>query len=238
MKIDQPKTGYRFSIDPFILTAHIKPEYYNTIIDIGCGCCIMPLILINKYPDLNLKIIGVEIQKELFFYAKKNILANGLKKQIQIIHKDIKDIMIGKEIKQKADIIISNPPYAKKSSSRLNLNTQKAIAKHEITLDIDSFFNCTNRLLNTKGKVYIIFPAKRLSEIIIVMAEYKFYPLFIRFVHIKKNMDAKWSIICAIKNKSESCLVKSPLYIYQSKNKFTKEYKTIFNKNTLNYQQT
>ncbi|MBU8912041.1 MAG: methyltransferase [Desulfobacterales bacterium] len=227
----QPENGYRFSMDPFILAAHIQPvSGIEKIVDIGCGCAIMPLILALRRPGLN--IIGVEIQKELSGSARQNIINNRLESTIRIIHDDIKNIRLS-DINGPADIIISNPPYIKKDCGRLNPDSQKAIARHEITLDIDKLFYCSNRLLQARGKLYIIFPADRLQDLILTMERYKFTPDFIRFVHIKKNSAAKRIILCAVKNSavknsSKSCFIHPPFYIYTSENRFTHEYISMF----------
>jgi len=236
IKISQPETGYRFSMDSIILAAHVLPEGFEKIIDIGCGCAIMPLILAFKNPDLS--VIGIEIQKELFEFAGKNIIANHLENTIQIIHKDIKDIRIS-DINGPADIILSNPPYKKKGTGRLNPNPQKAIARHELTLDIDLLFSCSQKLLSKKGKLYIIFPADRLSDLSQAMEYYKFSPRFLRYIHIKKNHLPRRVILCAIKNNvsdkdttkgsSKSCNIRPPLFIYTSKNKYSDEAASLFN---------
>ncbi|MCK5165089.1 MAG: methyltransferase [Desulfobacula sp.] len=225
IKVSQPEKGYRFSMDPFILAAHIQPTGDEKIIDVGCGCAIMPLILAFRHPGL--KIIGVEIQKELSGFANQNITANRMENKIRIIHKDIKSVKLS-DISGQADIIVSNPPYKKKDSGRLNPDSQKAIARHEITLDIDLLLNCSTRLLKPKGRIYIIFPAERLSDLILTMERYKFSPDFIKFVYIQKNSAAKRVIICAVKNSSKPCIISPPLYIYASENQFSDEYVSLF----------
>lgn len=225
IKISQPEQGYRFSIDPFILAAHVKGTKKQKVIDIGSGCGIIPLILSLKSSAF--KITGVEIQKKLYVCAKKNIITNKLENIIHIIHGDIKNIDIA-DINGKADVIVSNPPYKKKGCGRLNPDSQKAIARHEITLDIDMLFKCSKRLLKEKGKLYIIFPAQRLSDLFLTMERYTFSPEFIRFVHTKKDSIAKRVILCAEKNSNSPCVVHPPFYIYEHENKFSKEYLSLW----------
>jgi tRNA1Val (adenine37-N6)-methyltransferase len=212
-------------MDPVILAAHIQPSPGEKIIDVGCGCGIMPLILASRYPGI--KILGVEIQAELSRYAQQNIVTNHLEDTIRIVHDDIKNIQ-QYSTNGRADTIISNPPYKKKNSGRLNPDYQKAVARHEITLDIDRLFHCSNRLLKEKGKVYIIFPAERISDLILAMARHQFSPAFLRFVHIKKNETARRVILCSVKNSRRPCIIHPPLYIYTSENKFTDAYVSLF----------
>jgi len=225
IKILQPENGYRFSMDPFILAAHIQPAGVEKIIDIGCGCGIIPLILAKRHPDL--KITGIEIQAELSGFARQNIIANRLENNVRILHENIKNVRLC-DTNGKTDIIISNPPYKKKDSGRLNPDLQKAIARHEITLDIDLLFHSSKRLLNKTGRLYIIFPAERISDLMQAMVRHAFSPDYIRFVHIKENLAAKRVILCAKKNSSRSCVICPPLYIYTLENKFTEEYLSLF----------
>ena len=212
-------------MDPFILAAHIQPKGFQKIIDIGCGCGIITLILAARHPGI--KITGVEIQNDLARFARENVMNNGLKNAIHIMHENIKNIDVS-DINGKADIIVSNPPYKKKDTGRLNPNSQKAIARHEIFLDIDLLFLCSKKLLNSKGRLYIIFPAQRLSDLVLTMERYKFIPDFIRFVHIKKNTAARRVILCATKNHGKPCTIDPPFYVYGSDNKFTDEYTSLF----------
>lgn len=210
IKISQPEKGYRFSMDPVILADHINTTGVKKVIDAGCGCGIISLLLAAKNPKL--KITGIEIQEELFLFARRNILTNKLTNNIHILHNDIKNITIA-DIDGRADIVVSNPPYKKQNSGRLNPDSQKAIARHEIFLNIDMLFNCSKRLLTDKGKVYIIFPAERISDLILTMTKYKFTLETIKFVHTKKDTPAKLVIICAGKNSKRPCTIPSPLYI-------------------------
>lgn len=212
-------------MDPFILAAHIHPMGLEKIIDVGCGCGIIPLILACRYPDT--RITGVEIQKDLAGFASNNVTANHLGKKIHIIHDNIKNIGIS-DLNGQADIIVSNPPYKKKDTGRLNPDSQKAIARHEIFLDIDLLFGCSKKLLNNQGRLYIIFPAQRVSELVLTMKRYHFFPDFIRFVHIKKNTAARLVILCAAKGHGRSCTIVPPFFVYGPDNKHTNEYASVF----------
>lgn len=183
-EIIQPETGYRFTSDPFILAAHIHAAGPKKAIDFGCGCGILPLLLHSKLPEL--KITGIEIQKELYLCAKKNIKDRHLDQVIDLIHGDIAKIKTG-DIGGKADIIVSNPPYKKKGTGRLNPDSGKAAAKHEIHLDIETLFKCSKKLLHKTGRLYLIFPASRISDLFDAMKINHFSAEFIRFVHFKKR---------------------------------------------------
>lgn len=221
LKIFQPENGYRFTADPLILAAHVRSQGTEKIVDIGCGCAVICLALALRFPET--QITGIEIQKSLAEFAKKNAVFNQLEKRIKIVNQDIKtmDFLSAGE---KADIIVSNPPYTKKDSGRLSLNCQKAGAKHELFIDPDTLFKYSDKLLKTNGFIYIIFPAQRVQDLYRAMETYGFSTDFIRYIHIKKNLPAKRVVLCAKKNSRGKQMVVPPVYIYGPGNSFSKEY--------------
>jgi len=212
-------------MDPVILAAQATPSPGCKIIDIGCGCGIIPLILGFRFKEVH--IIGVEIQPELAEFATKNIVSNQLSDRIQILTKDIRTTTLF-DIKKSADIIVANPPYKKKGSGRLNPDIQKAIARHEITLELSDFFASSNRLLKPRGQLLFIFPADRLQDIISGLQSHAFQLDWIRFIHTKKNKPAKLVLISGLKEGLGACIVRPPLYIYDKANNPTNEYTAMF----------
>lgn len=225
LSISQPEKGYRFSIDPLILSAHIHPKGNEKIMDLGCGCGIISLALAHQYPDI--KITGIEIQEELYTFARQNVITNGFEKRIHILHDDIKNIKFA-ETETRADIIVSNPPYKKIGTGRLNPDRQKAMARHETTLDIDMLIECSSRLIKNQGSLFIIYPFDRLQDLTQALDRYDFFPEFIRYVHIKAGTKVSRVIVCAVKNGNRRCSLSPPLFIYTLDNKFTEEYISLF----------
>ncbi len=225
IRLSQPENGYRSSMDAFLLAAHVLPDAKKRIIDIGCGCAVISIMLAKKFAGL--EITGVEIQKILADHARKNVKDNGLDQCINIIHSDIKAVKPS-DIGGKADIIVSNPPYKKKGSGRVNPDYGKAVARHEISLDMEQLAQCCANLLKNKGKIYIIFPAERVCDLFNAMAACRLRITSTRFIHIKKHEPAKRVIICAEKNSAGQCIVMPPLFIFEQKNKFSDEYVSLF----------
>lgn len=222
-------------MDPVILAAQVMPSPGCKIIDIGCGCGIIPLII--GFRNKNVHILGIEIQSQLADLATKNIAKNQMSDRIQILNKDIRtttSLDIQSFNTQSfnttgvADIIVSNPPYKKKDTGRLNPNIQKAIARHEITLELSQFFSSAHRLLKPRGQILFIFPADRLQEIVPGLSFHEFQLEWIRFIHTKKNKPAKLILVSGIKEGHGACIVRPPLYIYDNQNNPTNEYEAMF----------
>jgi tRNA1Val (adenine37-N6)-methyltransferase len=211
LTIFQPKTGYRFSLDPLILAAHIHPDPGNRIMDMGCGCGIISLILGARHRDV--QITGVEIQEELAFLAQKNAVQNGLESRIHILHQDIRRLSETKTAPP-ADIIVSNPPYKKKATGRLNPDPGKALARHEITLDIAALVNKAALFIKPGGQLCLIFPAPRLEELVLCLTSAGFHPHWIRFVHFRPAAPAERVLVSAVKTGNAPLTVRPPLYLY------------------------
>lgn len=226
LRLSQPQTGYRYTIDPVILSAHLSPAPNSRILDIGCGCGIMSIITGFRYPGC--AVTGIEIQAELARIAAENAIENRMAKSVTIIHGDIRTIALS-DIGPAFDLIISNPPYKKAGTGRLNPDTQKAIARHELKLTIEQLFCRAEKLLATNGRIVVIFPSERVFDLYCAMAATSISPEWLRFVHPIERKDAKRVIVSGVKNIKSSCRVLPPLHLYDSMNKPTKAYNSLFN---------
>lgn len=225
IKLRQPADGYRYSIDPIILAAHTDPPAKTRIIDIGTGCGIIPLILGFRHNTVTAT--GVEIQEELARIASHNAAVNLMSDRIHILNKDISEVTLS-DTMGKADLILSNPPYKKLNSGRLNPNRQKAVARHEIKLNLEQLIQNADRLTTPKGQIIMIYPADRISDLIQAMNSFRFSLNWIRFVHTKQRETAKRVVASAVKNTSCTCTIRPPLYLYDDKLFPTKEHLALF----------
>lgn len=108
MKIVQDTEMFSFSLDSVLLPHFVTiNKNINRILDIGCGNAPIPLILSTKTKS---KIIGVEIQKDVYDMAAESVRMNKLDDQIDIVNADINDY--SKELETDSfDVITCNPPF-------------------------------------------------------------------------------------------------------------------------------
>ena len=87
LKIVQKKTGYRFSIDAFLLANFVTLKKGERLLDIGTGCGIIPIYMAKRgYTN---SMLGVEIQDDLFNLALENRRINNVGDQIDFLKGDI-----------------------------------------------------------------------------------------------------------------------------------------------------
>lgn len=209
LTILQPENGYRYAMDALLLSRHAEPFPGEKILDIGTGCGIIPLMLCRKAPDL--KITGIEIQTELATIARQNVKKNHLENIISVIHQDILKTSLA-DISGGFDRIISNPPFIKKNCGRINPNYQKALARHEITLDLNALVTVASKLLADGGVIEIIYPTERTKESLSTMIQKGITPSSMRFIHTRKSNQPKRVIISGIKNKPSNLKMLPPFF--------------------------
>ena len=204
----QPESGYRYTTDALVLAAYANLSGASRIIEAGCGCGVISLILARQHPDI--QICAIEIQEELAAHARRNASFNHLSRQIRVLCRDLKRISPD-DIGGPADLLISNPPYKKRGSGRLNPDRQKAVARHEVMLDIDQLFTSACRLLTGDGKICLIFPSERLSDIERAAACRGFGIASVRSVHTRSDLPPGRVIVHAERNRREPRSIVSPV---------------------------
>ena len=176
------------------------------------------------------KIYGIEIQEQVAEMAKRSIQLNGLESRFEIINKNIKELDNIFE-KNSFDFIVTNPPYKKLNTGKINEKDKKIISRHEVTATVTDFINISYKMLKDKGTLYMVHRPDRLVDIIYEMRHNKIEPKEIKLVYPYENKEPNLVLIKAIKNGGQFLKIDKPLYIYREDGKYTEEILKIYNKN-------
>lgn len=228
LKIIQKKDGFCFGIDSVLLSDFAKNiKKGSKVVDIGTGTGILPILLCAK-TKLS-KIIGVEIQEEMAELANRNIMLNNLNEKFEVINANVKDtenILNNNDF----DVVITNPPYMKANTGKININEKKLISRHEITATLEDFIIQAKRLLKDKGVFYIVHRPNRLVELFYLLRKYKLEPKILQFIYPRNNEDANLVLIKAVKNGGDFLKINKPIYVYDENGNYTKDILKIYNK--------
>lgn len=225
LKVMQQQKGYRFSIDAVLLAHHAGLYPGKTVLDLGTGCGIIPMILGFRNPDLS--IFGIEIQEELADIATANVKANNMKDRIRILHQDMKTLK-HKDVSGPVDMVVSNPPYRKLNSGRMNPDSQRAVARHEIKACLADVVQTAEKLLDISGIFVTIYPVERLAELLSLMHDKNLEPKYLRMVYSGWDTQAKLILAQGAKRGKPGLKIGPPLVIYESDGSYTEEVKTMF----------
>lgn len=226
LKIVQNTKWFNFSLDSVLLCNFVTlNKNTKSIIDFCTGNAPIPLILSQKTSS---KIIGVELQKEIYDLAKKSVEINNLQDQIELKNMDIKDL-VNKYETDTFDLITCNPPYFKvKESSNLNDNDIKTVARHEVNINIDEILSLSRKLLKNNGIIALVHRPERLVEIIEKMKKNNIEPKKIQFVYPKMNSESNILLIEGTKNGNPGLKILPPLYVHDEDGKYLDEIQEMF----------
>jgi tRNA1Val (adenine37-N6)-methyltransferase len=209
LKIIQPKNGYRFCIDPVLLCEFAGGEALK-ILDLGCGCGIMPLIMARK--SAGTTVVGVEFQPEMVACARRNVVGNNLAHRVEIIEADIMALK-GLIEPEGFDLVISNPPYRKPSEGKTSPKAGRDLARHESTASLTDFLAAAKRLVKPGGSVCMIHHPERLTEMIAECRNLKLCPVRLQMVHGTYSLPARIFMIELLKGKKRALEVLPPIAV-------------------------
>jgi len=190
LRIIQSKTGYRFSIDALLLSDFVTIKKHDTVVDLGTGCGVIPLSLLAAKPVKH--IYCLEIQPDLAFQAIRNAKLNNLENKMSVVIGDMKNLPL---LPSSVNVVVCNPPYRQKESGRINPDRQRAIARHEIHASIEDIIYASKYLLGTKGRLSLIYPAERLTDLVDKLRQTGFEPKKLRVIYPDIGANAKLVLI-------------------------------------------
>ena len=232
LKIIQDKNLYTFTSDSVILANFVTLKKKEKAVEIGTGSGVISILVagreacecascacpqsqapsggaVNHTPKLHdcyKSIIAFEVQKKLADMAKRSLELNGIS-NIKIVNDKIQNFK--KYVSEDSfDVVFSNPPYKKKGTSFINENESKAIARHEIELDLENLVKCASSLLKTKGRFYVMYDANRVAEIIFKLKQNRLEPKEMFFTYANGKEEAVLVVIKAVKDAAEGCIVR------------------------------
>jgi len=225
LKLIQNRKHFCFGTDAVLVCSFANVKNTSSVIDLGTGNGIIPLLLYGKFkPRL---IMGIEIQKEAYELAVRNVKLNNLEDRISIINGDIKNI---KEYLQcgSFDHVITNPPYLKSGTGIISAEDSIAYARHEILCTLDDVLKAARYLLKSKGTFTMVHRPDRLNEILMQMKNNGIEPKTIRFVHPNEKSQAILVLIQGLKDMSPSLVVDHPLIIHKPDGSYTEELNMLY----------
>ena len=210
-RIIQNEKAFCFGMDAVLLSGYAVVKPGERALDLGTGTGIIPILLEAKTAGSHFT--GLEIQPEMAEMARRSVDYNGLEDKVDIVTGDIKEAA---EIFKPAffDVITTNPPYMLADHGLRNPDDSKAIARHEVLCTLDDILRESMRLLQDKGRFYMIHRPFRLTEILTKMHEYKIEPKRIQFIHPYIDKEPTMVLVEGMRGAKPRVTIEPPIIMY------------------------
>lgn len=219
----QPQEGYRVAVDPVLLAASLNVTAGDTILDVGSGVGAAALSLAARCPDV--RITGVELQRELVRFAHDNLLLNQMRDRVEILFGDLTNppprLAAGTFTH-----VMANPPYYESDAHRLSPNMLKAASNQEGSVGLDQWVRFCLLMVKPKGTITMIHHAERMDEILACfygkIGDIRIFPFW-----PSEGKEAKRVIIQGVKNAQGRCVLHPGMMLHQKDGRYTLEAEAI-----------
>ena len=218
---DLQRNGYRiiqhpdkfcFGMDAVLLTGFACAKETDSLLDLGTGTGIIPLLMEAKYGCR--KLTALEIQEESADMARRSVELNALSHKIEIVTGDIKEADTLFEAAS-FDCITCNPPYMIGQHGLQNPEGPKAIARHEILCTFQDVVRVTAKLLKPGGHFFLVHRPFRLPEIMTTLSQHKLEPKRMQLVYPFVDKEPNMVLIEAVRGGNPRMKVEKPLIVYK-----------------------
>lgn len=228
-KILQDSERFQFGIDAVLLADYASKSLKEkeSVIDLGTGTGIIPLLMVNKCKTA--AFTGLEVQKESADMAARSVTMNELEGQIQIVHGDLKEA--GSLFPRHSfNVVTCNPPYMIDAHGRSNEQDALTIARHEVLCTLEDIVTAADYLLASHGSFFMIHRPFRLPEIFSSLEKHKMEMKRMRLIYPFADKEPNMVLIEARKNAKRRLTIEPPLIVRNDDGEYTIEVQDIYNK--------
>lgn len=223
--LEQPREGYRFSIDSVLLAWWVDFEAVgDRILDAGCGVGVVGLTLARCRGARD--VTGVELQEGLAALARANAAANGASDRFSVVEADVR--RLPPDFGGKFDVACANPPFREVGGGRLNPSPEKAAARHELTLTVEELALAAAFALRAGGRFFLIHQPRRLPDVFSALGDAGFRVEKLRFVQPRAGEAANLVLVAATLEGARETVVMPPLVIYGGRGEYAAEMAAIY----------
>lgn len=176
-ELDDSRCAMKIGSDSVLLGAWVPLPEEGTILDIGCGCGIISMMMAQRNPVLHIN--GVEIDPDAASQAIVNAQNSPFRDSLAVILDDIRQY--ARRHHQCFDLIVSNPPYFQQS---LKSPAQpRNDARHDTSLDHTELLEAVEVMLKKNGAFCLVLPADVFPSFRLKAAGFGLYPSAIHSIH-------------------------------------------------------
>lgn len=222
LKIIQNPNWFCFGIDAVLLSDFAEIKKGDSVIDLGTGTGIIPLLIAAKTNAAHID--AVEIQKDVADMAMRSVKMNNLDDKINVVNADLVDYKTAKQY----NVVVCNPPYKTADSGLVNPEDKLKISRHEVCCTLHDVVKTASRILKPFGRFALIHRPERIVDIIYEMRLQKIEPKRIRYVHSNIEKPPVMVMIEGRKCAKPYMKTEPPLVIYNEDGSYSDEILKIY----------
>lgn len=139
--------------DAVLLGAWASVADATNILDIGCGCGIIALMLAQRSSE-KASVYAIDIDKDSVYQAIENIRNSPWPDRVKAEAESLQDFAANTALR--FDLIVSNPPFFNRSLPAPNCRRNQA--RHTESLTHDELISCASNLLLNSGRIALVLP--------------------------------------------------------------------------------
>ena len=130
-------------------------------------------------------------------------------------------------------MVVVNPPYFKVPKGHvINPDEKKALARHELAINLEQIIKVSSDMLKMKGKMFMVHRPERLGEIMHYCLENHLSVKWVQPFVSKRNADANLVVVEAIRNTaSDGLTLRDAIVVHNPDRSFTPEIEQIISEN-------
>lgn len=220
LKMIQNSKAFCFGMDAVLLSGFAKAKPGDSVLDLGTGTGIIPILLSAKTQAG--KLVGLEIQPESAEMAGRSVALNALSERVQIVTGDIREarMLFGASV---FDVVTCNPPYMIADHGIPNPADEKTIARHEVLCTLEDVVSQASAVLKPGGHFYLVHRPFRLAEIITKMCAHRLEPKRMRLVYPYADKEPVMVLLEGVRGGKPRMTVEKPLIIYREPGVYSEE---------------
>ena len=236
-RLIQSKDGFRFGEDTVLLAwfvsenLRLRQSRPVRVLELGTNCGAGSILLAARRPDL--RIDGVERQKEAAELFQRNIELNSYSDRMRGFCMDLRDLPSSEIPGNVYDAVFMNPPYRKAEEGPItseDAHSRELLeARFAVHGSVDDFLSCGKKMLASGGDLFLVDRAKDFSSVMKTCMEQNLIPKRITFVHPYAEKEATLFLLSAKKGgKMTGTVITPPLILRDDKREYTPQLKRIY----------
>ncbi len=225
LRIIQNSSAFRFGMDAVLLADFTRLRPRERVADLGTGTGILPLLLSQKEESCSFE--AVELQPEMADMARRSVALNGLENRIRVHTTDMRNawVILGRE---SMNAVVCNPPYGKRGGTLTSETETILLSRHETGCTIEDVCAACAAILQTHGRLSIVFPPQRMLELCDALRKSRLEPKRVRMVCAHADKPPYLVMVEAMKNARPQLLWMPPLIVYHPDGTETEEIRRIY----------